>query len=105
MNLSTRRTSLTSIVPMTRRYLPVLHVTEERLEMLGTSFIPQHSDARILDQIIYKWKHSRHTITACLTESYQALIRDGWRISADHIERDVKRLFQDNFRNFVSLPV
>ena len=83
----------------------IREITEERLEMLGTSFIPQHSDARILDQIIYKWKHSRHTITACLTESYQALIRDGWRISAEHIERDVKRLFQENFRNFVGLPI
>jgi hypothetical protein len=79
----------------------IREVTNERLEMLGATFIPQHSDARILDQIIYKWKHSRHTIAASLAESYSALLRDGWNLTTADIERDVRRLFQDNFRNFV----
>jgi hypothetical protein len=81
----------------------VREITDERLEMLGATFIPQHSDARILDQIIYKWKHSRYTIAASLTESYQALLRDGWRLTADQIQRDVIRLLQDNFRSFAGL--
>jgi hypothetical protein len=81
----------------------VREITDERLEMLGATFIPQHSDARILDQIIYKWKHSRYTIAASLTESYQALLRDGWRLTADQIQRDVNRLLQDNFRSFAGL--
>jgi hypothetical protein len=81
----------------------VREITDERTEMLGTSFIPQHSDARILDQIIYKWKHARHTIAASLTDSYIALARDGWHATTAQIERDVKRLFQDNFRNFAGL--
>ena len=34
-------------------------ITRERIELLGLSVIPQHSDARILDQLVYKWKHSR----------------------------------------------
>ncbi len=34
-------------------------ITRMRLELLGSSFVPQHSDARILDQLIYKWEHSR----------------------------------------------
>lgn len=33
-----------------------------RIEMLGPAFMPQHSDARILDQFIYKWSHSRTLI-------------------------------------------
>ncbi|MFL6353083.1 MAG: glucuronate isomerase [Bryobacteraceae bacterium] len=82
----------------------VREITDERIEMLGTSFIPQHSDARILDQIIYKWKHSRHTIAASLTDSYAALARDGWQPTSDQIKRDVKRLFQGNFRNFAAMP-
>ena len=82
----------------------VREITDERLEMLGATFIPQHSDARILDQIIYKWLHSRHIIAASLTDSYQALLRDGWRLTADQIQRDVDRLFQGNFRNFAGLP-
>jgi hypothetical protein len=82
----------------------VREITDERTEMLGTSFIPQHSDARILDQIIYKWKHSRHTIAASLTDSYAALARNGWQANSAQIERDVKRLFQENFRNFAGVP-
>jgi hypothetical protein len=81
----------------------VREITDERVEMLGTTFIPQHSDARILDQIIYKWKHSRHTIAASLTDSYSALARDGWHPTTDQIQRDVNRLFQENFRNFAGL--
>jgi hypothetical protein len=34
-------------------------MTRLRLELLGLSFTPQHSDARVLDQILYKWDHSR----------------------------------------------
>jgi hypothetical protein len=82
----------------------IREITDERLEMLGTTFIPQHSDARILDQIIYKWPHSRRVIAESLAASYEGLMRDGWRLTRDQIERDVKRLFQDNFRNFVGLP-
>ncbi|HEX3683787.1 MAG TPA: glucuronate isomerase [Bryobacteraceae bacterium] len=82
----------------------IREITDERLEMLGATFIAQHSDARILDQIIYKWKHSRYTIAASLIENYQALLRDGWRLTSDQIQRDVNRLFQDNFRNFAGLP-
>jgi hypothetical protein len=82
----------------------IREITDERLEMLGPTFIPQHSDARILDQIIYKWKHSRHTIAESLTGNYLALARDGWPLTADQIKRDVVRLFQGNFRSFVGLP-
>ena len=44
----------------------VSEITRERLELLGTSFIPQHSDARILEQLIYKWQHSRRIIAAAI---------------------------------------
>lgn len=81
----------------------IREITDERLEMLGTSFIPQHSDARILDQIIYKWRHSRHTIAQSLKDSYAALLRDGWNLTSEQIQRDVDRLFQGNFRSFVGL--
>jgi hypothetical protein len=82
----------------------VNEITDERLEMLGTSFIPQHSDARILDQLIYKWNHSRHWITESLVRAYSALVRDGWNLTTEQIQRDVQRMFQDNFRQFAGLP-
>ncbi|MHC4187503.1 MAG: glucuronate isomerase, partial [Planctomycetota bacterium] len=37
----------------------IRQVTAQRIETLGLTFVPQHSDARVLDQLIYKWSHSR----------------------------------------------
>ena len=81
----------------------VSEITRERLEILGSSFIPQHSDARILEQVIYKWAHSRRVIADALTETYAALERDGWPVTVEQIRRDVERMFQGNFREWVGL--
>jgi hypothetical protein len=82
----------------------VTEITDERLELLGTSFIPQHSDARILDQLVYKWDHSRRWIADSLTRAYASLIRDGWKLTPGQIQHDVQRMFQGNFRQFAGLP-
>lgn len=82
----------------------VSEVTRERLEMLGTSFIPQHSDARILEQLVYKWEHSRQAIIASLCEAYEQLLRSGRAVTQPEIERDVTRLLSGNFREWVGLP-
>jgi hypothetical protein len=81
----------------------VEEITAERLEMLGSTFIPQHSDARILDQLIYKWMHSRRTISRALSESYSRLIADGYPLTRKQIDRDVARMFSGNFRSWVGL--
>ena len=81
----------------------VEEITAERLEMLGSKFIPQHSDARILDQLIYKWMHSRRTISRALSESYSRLIADGYPLTRKQIDRDVARMFSGNFRSWVGL--
>lgn len=81
----------------------VAEITTERLELLGASFIPQHSDARILEQVIYKWAHSRRVIAEALDSTYQALLRDGGTVTTGQIQRDVERLFQRNFRQFAGL--
>ena len=72
-----------------------------RLELLGTSFIPQHSDARILDQLIYKWDHSRRIIAAALADKYKLLIEGGWKLTREQIERDARLLLRDNFLEFL----
>ncbi|MCL5098165.1 MAG: glucuronate isomerase [Candidatus Omnitrophica bacterium] len=77
-------------------------MTRMRLELLGTSFTVQHSDARVLDQIIYKWRHSRAIIADVLVEKYLALAQTGWEPSNDEIERDVKDLFGGTFAKFCS---
>ena len=76
----------------------VNEITRERIEMLGTSFIPQHSDARVLEQLIYKWKNTRRTLAPVLTESYRLAIDDGREITREDIKRDVERLFRCNFK-------
>ncbi len=78
-------------------------VTRERLETLGATFIPQHSDARILEQLIYKWQHSREIIASSLAESYERLMADGFPVTRAHIERDAKKLLSQNFADFVGM--
>ena len=80
----------------------VEEITRERLEMLGMSFIPQHSDARILEQVIYKWRNTRRTLAPVLTQTYRLLAEDGRAVTREDIERDVTRLFRGNFERFVT---
>ena len=75
----------------------VSEITRERLELLGTSFIPQHSDARVLEQLIYKWKHARKVIADALADSYERLLSSGRAVTAEEITRDVHRMFSGNF--------
>ena len=81
----------------------VEEITRERMEMLGTSFIPQHSDARVLEQVIYKWRNTRRTMAPILTNAYRLLLSDGGEVNRKEIERDVNRLFRSNFENLTGL--
>ena len=78
----------------------VEEVTRERIEMLGFTFIPQHSDARILEQVIYKWHNTRRTLAPILANSYRLLLEDGRTITADQVKRDIERLFRTNVETF-----
>jgi hypothetical protein len=80
----------------------VEEITRERLELLGTTFIPQHSDARILEQLIYKWRNTRRTLAPILTRSYELLAQDGRQVSREDIERDVRRMLRSNFEQFTN---
>ena len=84
---------------------PVLieEMTRMRCELLGTSFIPQHSDARILDQLIYKWDHSRRIIGKVLVDKYADLAEAGYHVTSESIRSDVARLMRDNFQDFLEL--
>ncbi|MFW6158088.1 MAG: glucuronate isomerase [Planctomycetota bacterium] len=81
----------------------IAEMTAERVELLGSRFVPQHSDARVLDQVVYKWTHSRKIIADVLAAKYADLMDAGWALDASHIERDVRRLFSGNFKAFVGL--
>ena len=70
----------------------VEETTLMRLEMLGTSFVPQHSDARILDQLIYKWAHAKESIARALTTRYEAMTIAGRPPTGGEIKADASML-------------
>lgn len=65
----------------------VEEMTRERTQMLGTSFIPQHSGARVLEQVIYNWHNTSRTLACILSDCYRLLTEDG---------RSVTRFFRLN---------
>ncbi|MEM9657299.1 MAG: glucuronate isomerase, partial [Planctomycetota bacterium] len=77
-------------------------ITRMRVELLGTTFVPQHSDARVLDQLIYKWDHSRELIARVLIDKYGDLARTGWRATEEEIRRDVHQMLHGNIESFVA---
>jgi hypothetical protein len=79
-------------------------ITRMRLELLGTSFTPQHSDARVLDQLIYKWDHYRAVLVRVLTDKYAALLETGWEPSMQEMQRDAQTLLGGAFENFCGPP-
>jgi hypothetical protein len=79
----------------------VEEITRMRFELLGVSVVPQHSDARVLDQLIYKWHHSRKVIADVLTDKYADLMATGWVPAEAEIRRDVGNLFGGRFWEFV----
>jgi hypothetical protein len=79
----------------------VEEMTRERIEMLGTSFVPQHSDARVLEQVIYKWRNTRRTLAPILAESYRLLQEDGRAVTRSDIQSDVARFLYGNTRDWL----
>ncbi|MCY0878707.1 MAG: glucuronate isomerase [Firmicutes bacterium] len=76
-------------------------ITAMRVELLGPTFIPQHSDARVLEQVIYKWDLTREVLAHVLSDRYEALATAGWPVTEDAIQRDVRGLLSQNFWDFV----
>ena len=80
----------------------IREITTMRLELLGTSFTPQHSDARVLDQVLYKWQHFRAILAEVLAEKYTATAAAGWEVTDPEIQRDVTELLGGGFQRFLS---
>ena len=71
----------------------IQEITAERMELLGTSCLPQHSDARILDQLLYKWTHSIRAISPILASKYEDLQNAGWPLTEEDVKRDIAHMF------------
>jgi hypothetical protein len=77
-------------------------MTRQRLELLGTAFTCQHSDARVLDQLVYKWAHTRTIVADVLAEKFRDQFLAGWRPTEEDIRRDVRALFGGSFKEFLA---
>lgn len=75
-------------------------MTRMRLELLGTAFTAQHSDARVLDQLVYKWAHTRALLADVLADKYRLLFAAGWRPTEEEVRRDVRALVGGSFEEF-----
>ena len=77
-------------------------ITRMRVELLGTEFAPQHSDARVLDQVIYKWDHSRRVIGKVLTDKFGELAAAGWVVTREQVKEAVGGYLSGNFERFLA---
>lgn len=77
-------------------------MTRQRLELLGPTFTANHSDARVLDQLVYKWSHTRETVADVLADKYRLLFEAGWRPTDEEVRRDVRGLFGGAFAEFMA---
>lgn len=77
-------------------------ITRMRIELLGVGVTPQHSDCRVMDQLGYKWNHSRPILAKVLAEKYSDLSDTGWHVTRAEIERDVHRLLGGEFERFTA---
>lgn len=76
--------------------------TKMRLEMMGTAFTFNHTDSRVLDQLLYKWKHSRESLVPVLVAQYQKIVAAGWQVSEADIKRDVELLCGGSYEAFMA---
>jgi hypothetical protein len=79
-------------------------MTRMRLEMLGSSVTPQHSDSRVLDQLLYKWDHFRLIAAKVLIDKYSDIMDTGWVLTDHEIRRDIADLFGESFWKFLGRP-
>ena len=77
-------------------------ITRMRMELLGPTFVPQHSDARILDQVVYKWDHSRQVIAKVLRDKFADLSNAGWKVTQDEVKQAARELLSGNFEKFLA---
>ncbi len=77
-------------------------LTRMRLELLGATFTANHSDARVLDQLLYKWTHTRTVLADVLADKYALQYRTGWRATEPELRRDIRNLLGGAFEEFLA---
>ena len=81
----------------------IKQILKMRIDMLGFSFIPQHSDARVSDQLIYKWNHFKKILHPILLEYYQELLDKNFPITENILQRDIDNLLSGNAKKYLGI--
>jgi glucuronate isomerase len=71
------------------------NVLKQRFELLGDNFILQHSDARIIDQLVYKWLDFKTIYIKVMVEKYHKLLSLGYKIKASDLEKKINFHFEE----------
>ena len=67
-----------------------------RLEMTGARFIAFNSDARVMENLVPKWKRFRQILTKVLADKYLDLHSGGGAVTRAGITRTLRALFEPN---------
>ena len=76
---------------------------QQRLELLGDNFVFQHSDARVLDQLIYKWIDFKNIYVDVMAKKYNDLIRLGFKIDPGQLQKKTNFHFCDMQKKILNL--
>jgi hypothetical protein len=76
-------------------------ITRMRMNLLGSSFIPQHSDARVLEHLIYKWKHTSLVFKDILFDYFSFLSENNYKLSKKIIETTIDHFYNGEVRRII----
>lgn len=75
-------------------------ILEMRLLLIGNTFIPYYSDARVLEHLIYKWEHFKKILIKILIKKYSRIIESNVNINKVNIQRDIQILLYGNAQKY-----
>lgn len=77
----------------------VSNILDQKINLLGFNFIAQHSDARVFEQLIYKWITFKEILSEVLYEKYNSLEKDGLIISEKKVKKDMNIILNPDLNN------
>ena len=78
----------------------IKNILDQKINLLGLNFIAQHSDARVYEQLIYKWINFKEILSEIFYEKYILLQNDGFKISENQIVKDMNKILNPSLENF-----
>ncbi|MCB0354285.1 MAG: hypothetical protein KDD64_12195 [Bdellovibrionales bacterium] len=71
-------------------------ITAERFNLLGFQFIPQFSDARVVEQLLYKWAHTRSVLADVLARKLTVSAQELAPVSREALQGQLRSFLLEN---------